>query len=98
MSPIPFQLEGNELETVNPSVRSNPFFEKFAAAAIESRPIAPGCDGLTGLAEMGFGWVVWRPMLTPDAVRDDFKARMASCLSNSEDFGDRILYKIPASP
>jgi len=97
-SPIPFQLEGHAMETVNPRVRANPFFEKFAAGAIENRPIAEGCRGLNKLTKMGFGWVIWRPMLTPDARREEFRSRMGSCLSMSEDFGDRVLYQIPQVP
>jgi len=96
--PIPFQLEGRALETVNPAVRANPFFEKFAAAAINNRPIAEGCTGQAELASMGFGWVVWRPMLTPDVRRAEFRLRMASCLSIIEDYGDRVLYEIPKVP
>ena len=96
--PIPFQLEGRAMETVNPAVRANPFFEKFAAAAIQNRPIAAGCKGLTELANMGFGWVVWRPMLTPDARREEFRQRMDACLSITETYDDRILYEIPRVP
>jgi hypothetical protein len=97
-SPIPFQLEGHAIETVHPDVRANRFFQKLAAGAIDDRPIPKGCTGVQDLAEMGFGWLVWRPMLTPDARRDEFRTILGSCLSVSEDFGDRVLYQIEASP
>jgi hypothetical protein len=92
--PIPFQLEGHELETVSPQTRANPFFKKLAASAINGRALAAGCSGVTELSDMGFDWVVWRPGLTPDARREEFGALLSACLSNPKDFGDRILYRI----
>ena len=92
--PIPFQLEGHELDTVSPQTRANPFFEKLAAGAIDGRPITEDCTGVAELAGLGFAWLVWRPGLTPDARRDEFEAQLGRCLSISERFEDRILYRI----
>ena len=92
--PIPFQLEGHAIDTVSPEARKNPFFEKLAAAAINGRPVSEGCTGVDQLSEMGFGWLVWRPGLTPDARRDEFEDRLERCLSVSERFDDRVVYQI----
>jgi len=96
--PIPFQLEGHELETVSPQTRNNPFFRKLAATAIDGRPLKKGCGGASELSTLGFEWLVWRPGLTPDVRRGEYDSLLGSCLSIEGDFEDRIVYKITPTP
>ena len=92
--PIPFQLEGNGLETVNPAVRANVFFKKLAAGAMQNLPLAPGCGGVEALAEMGFGWVVWRTNLTPRERHAEFRTLLEACLTNAGEYDDRLVFEI----
>ncbi|MGB0639079.1 MAG: hypothetical protein ACPGTU_07100 [Myxococcota bacterium] len=93
--PIPFQLEGQGLETASPQIAANPFFRNVAGGLVHGSKIPSGCNGVNGLTDLGFEWVVWRPKLAPDSVRTRVDEVLRNCLENPQEFQDSTVFEIP---
>jgi hypothetical protein len=93
--PIPFQLEGQGLETASPQIAANPFFRNVAGGLVHGSKIPSGCNGVNGLTDLGFEWVVWRPHLAPDSVRARVDEVLRNCLENPQEFQNSTVFEIP---
>jgi len=93
--PIPYQLEGVGVETASPPLRANPFFDQVSATLIHGHPPPASCDGVRGLANLGFRWIVWQPALAPPQTRDEVSRTLSHCMDQRQEIGDRTIYTIP---
>jgi len=92
---VPYRLDGIGVQVVSPALRGNRFYRRLEAILMGTQSMGgEGCDGASGLAELGFGAVLLRTGEThPDAL-EATQALLEECLGPGERIGDRVLYDL----
>ncbi len=93
--PVPFSLDGMGVEVVSPTLRQSRFYRQLESQLMGTPEVGWGCSGLGDLAELGFGYLIWRPTEATEADREKIEPLLARCLGEGEVFEDRVLYEIP---
>jgi hypothetical protein len=92
--PIPFQLDGNEEDSLSPPVRANPFYRGLARVLMEGRSAPDACDGAQGLSNLGFVALIWHTDLATEAQRALLEPHLQRCLGQGQVYGDRVVYDL----
>jgi len=93
--PVPFRLDGIGVQVVSQPLRGNAFYRRLEAILMGTRSMGgAGCDGASGLANLGFGAILYRPEEAREEAREDARALLEACLGPGELIGDRVLYDL----